>query len=310
MDKGPVSLRPAPKSREAQVKETFVSTAPFAKFHEGSSELHANAIVAGRYQLGRVLGEGAIGKVYQATDLLERREVAVKISKDRLPSKIIVQEAEALLRIRHPNIVKVTDAGLLEDKAYVVMELLHGQNLDDFLFKSGPLSWEQTKDIAVQLCSGLQMLHDNGIIHRDIKPSNVFLTEEGIVKVLDYDISEFKLLEEEDDYRRTQGIFWGNPAYASPEQAAGGCEFDRRVDIYAVGTLMYKMLGSVLPFSADNAVSLLMVRLTKDPFPLGERLVDNSVPQEAISIIMRSLAKKADDRFSTMDEMRQAILSV
>jgi serine/threonine-protein kinase len=281
--------------------------------HHTSTDRFIGRIIDRRYSIEGKLGSGALGTVYLATDLRTQRKVALKIYK-HLPfekrdgPELIVGEAEIIAKIDHENIVKVFGAGIIqdsqEDKPYIVMEYLEGQNLSEYLSHKGTLSWDETKRIAAQVCCGLDALHARGIIHRDIKPENIFITD-GKVKIIDFDLSKFKcliIIEPE------SGHICGTAAYMSPEQASGMQNIDHRTDIYALGVTMYVMLSGRLPFAAEGSLGLIMAHKDQIPRPLGEWF--NDFPHDAEDIIMRALEKKPERRYKSTEELRALVLAV
>jgi serine/threonine-protein kinase len=283
---------------------------PFSRFKECSSDGYIGTTIGGHYHLTKILGKGGLGTVYLAADVRDGSEVAVKIiniTPCKLTHEDIVERAEILAKVRHKNVVEIKESGIHDGEAYIVMERMKGTDLYDLLKDEAHLSWETTKDIAAQVCAGLHALHEKGIIHRDIKPSNIFLTEDGTAKIFDFDISRFIFLEQEDDEVKMTGYFYGTCHYASPEQATGKSDYDHRADIYSFGLVMYKMLSGLLPFTGEDPMAIMKMRLTTPPTPLTEMWDD--VSQAVNDVVMRALEMNPDKRFQSMEEMRQAILA-
>ena len=224
-------LRPAPRSGRA-----------------GNLE---GTLFAGRYRLGRRLGEGGMAVVYEADHAALDRRVAVKILADEFtanPDRVerFLREARTASRIRHPNVVEVTDCGIAENgKVYFVMDCLDGADLGTLLEKKGRVTWQHAVAITLQICEALDAAHAIGIIHRDIKPDNCFLSRQpgggSCIKVLDFGIA--KLVEEDPSARKlTQtGQIFGTPHYMAPEQARSSV-VDHRVDLYAAAAIQYELL--------------------------------------------------------------------
>src|SRR4029450_11912856 len=208
-------------------------------------------LLAGRYRIKKLCGEGGMGRVYEAEHVEIGRRVAVKVlhpAYSRTPEVVerFRREARAASKVGHPNIVDVTDSGTTDDGSFFfVMEFIEGVELGLVIFKEGPMAVQRALHIGAQMCDALQAAHDAGIIHRDLKPENVLLiTKEGqpdFVKVLDFGIAKSTEVEEtaKSGRRLTRpGVAMGTPEYMAPEQAAGK-PADPRSDIYAVGSILY-----------------------------------------------------------------------
>jgi len=291
----------------------------------------------GRYKLIELIGQGGMGNVYLAEDTrLDRKKVAVKII---LEDSCFVQEALVAPRIDHENIIDVTDRGKTpEGVPFFVMEYLKGSDLGAVISKEGVLPWcERTRDIVLQMCRGLSAAHEKGIVHRDMKSENVFLVERSdnrvFIKLFDFGIA--KLLEsvhEEKGQEKQEhgsaplssigagitqaGSVKGTPDYMAPEQAAGA-DIDHRVDIYAVGTIMYEMLCGCVPFVLQakenplaDAFKILDMQRTQQPVPPRARRPDLAIPEEVEAVVMKALSKNRDDRFRTMKDMEEAIMAL
>jgi tetratricopeptide (TPR) repeat protein len=205
--------------------------------------LGPGALVGGRFELVRELGRGGFGGVWEALDLRLRRAVALKILRGRRGRGPALgeQEAEAVARLAHPNIVQIHDAGSAEAGPYLVLELLGGETLEARL-ERGPLPRDEALTVAIEIAKALAHAHGLGVLHRDLKPSNVFLTRAGGVKVLDFGLAQL--------LGGRPAPAGGTPGYMSPEQRRGDRE-DGRSDVYALGVLLYRMLAGRMPFARD-----------------------------------------------------------
>src|SRR5690606_37328029 len=190
---------------------------------------------------------------------------AVKVLNDVVADKRnaverLRQEAMAAAHIEHENIVGVTNFGRTEEgRFFIVMELLKGESLADCIGR-GPIELHRAVPITFQICRALHAAHEHGVVHRDLKPENVFLTEKGgrtLVKVLDFGISKMKTAEAEQVRMTRTGQLVGTPLYMSPEQARGETDIDRRVDVYAMGVILYEMITGAPPFEGRNYFELL-----------------------------------------------------
>jgi len=258
--------------------------------------------IDGKYRISGVLGQGAMGCVYEATHELLGDQVAIKCLLAASPSPSGVQrflrEAQVVRAIRSPHAVKVLDVGLLPDgNPFLVMERLHGHDLDEQLRACGALPLGQTVELIIQLCDVLAEAHQNGVIHRDLKPSNLFLAGEpgglSSLKVLDFGIA--KVLPREGslpELARTKGPV-GTPLYMSPEQIKNE-PLDARSDLWAVGVLIFQMLTERLPFEADSIEGLAVKICTEDPRRLDE--LRPGLPPEVGRLVAWCLARTPGGR--------------
>ena len=235
--------------------------------------LEEGTVLAGRYKLHGLIGEGGMGDVYLATHLKIDKKVAVKVlapeqmRRTRTVNRFL-QEAKAASKIRHPNVVDITDYGEAEGCAFFVMEYLEGEDLSQMLKRIGRIEWERAKRIATQLLEALSAAHKAGIIHRDIKPHNCFITptdrERDFVKVIDFGIA--KLREGTGEQLTRTGTIVGTAEYMSPEQGLGQ-ELDGRSDLYSVGIILFRMLTGEVPFKAANPMGVLYHHIHSDVLP-------------------------------------------
>jgi eukaryotic-like serine/threonine-protein kinase len=272
--------------------------------------------VLGSYQLERLLGEGSMGQVFQARHVRLGRQVALKVLRPAFAHdgsfvQRFFQEARAVNQINHEHIVEIFD--FVEDASrghvYCVMELLRGQCLSALL-KEEQLSVARIRRIAVQVCAALGAAHQLGVVHRDVKPDNLFVIHKGgqadFVKVLDFGVA--KVLTAEGTSGTLDGTIIGTPTYMSPEQAAG-LPVDHRADIYAVGTVLYEMLGGRPPFQAPNFGQLVVKIITEPPPPLPPLTPSGEpVPQALVQLTLRCLAKEPEDRPQQLAEVITALL--
>lgn len=274
----------------------------------GYRDSREGVLAGGRYRLGRIVGRGGFGTVYHATDIKTDEEVAVKIRDNdvsrSISQKRITSEIRALSQVSHKNIVSMKDAGRLDGDSYIVMEFLDGMDLDWFLMRERSVPYANMLPIVSQMCAGLGALHEAGIIHRDVKPHNVFLLRNGTVKILDFDLSRFSGQEEAELHNGLPGTIMGTPSYIAPE-AIRGFRADHRADIYAVGTIMYRMLCGVLPIESTEVIGILAMILNHNPVPPSQR--NPSVHAAADRIVMRALEKDPDRRFQSMEDMLSAL---
>jgi serine/threonine-protein kinase len=272
----------------------------------------------GLYKIIEPLGRGGMGVVYVAEHVHLGKRFALKVltravSRSKSAIERLKQEAVAASRIDHDNIVDVVNFDETpEGDFFIVMELLRGTSLGDEI-KKGPLPLERALRVAIQIARALHAAHDKGIIHRDVKPENVFLCarEEGeLVKVLDFGISKVR----DDDAERVRmtktGELVGTPLYMSPEQARGETNLDARVDVYALGVIVYEMLTGRTPFTGENYFQLLWKHSNEAPPRLSSSGLTIPVPPDLDAVVERALAKEPDQRFASMKEVHDALVAV
>jgi eukaryotic-like serine/threonine-protein kinase len=274
-------------------------------------------VVSDRYRILRKVGEGGMGAVYQAEHALIEKRVALKIlfaDLTRRPDLVMrfLQEARSASRIGHENVIDISDFGQSPDGlVYIAMEFLEGQDLGKTLKAEKSMPWLRARPILMQIAKGLRAAHSRGVIHRDMKPENVYLVQkEGkvdFVKVLDFGIAKVVSADDNDGPRLTQtGMIFGTPEYMSPEQAQGNPP-DHRVDVYAVGCIMYHMLTGAVPFTADSFMGILTKHLLEPVVPPRKRRPDLEIPADVEAVCLRAMEKDRDKRWPDMDAFYQAL---
>ena len=277
-------------------------------------------VLAGRYQVKRRIGEGGMGLVYEGLHRDIDKRVAIKVLRADLSRRPEVvarfrQEARSASRIGHENIVDIFDFGETQRGAsYFVMEFLEGEDLGNVLGKKATIEAERACDIVLQCCRALSATHAKGIVHRDIKPENIFLTKrDGIddfVKIVDFGIAKMSDIETNGAPGRKltkTGMIFGTPEYMSPEQA-GGRELDHRVDVYALGIILYECLAGRVPFEGDTFMGILTQHLTAEAPAIDAVNPQAKVSPELELVIRKALAKSADDRYQDTEELAEAIV--
>ena len=273
-------------------------------------------VLVDRYLIERKLGEGGMGSVYLARHQALDKPVALKLlhaEYARKPDLVerFLQEARAASKIRHENIIDITDYGESnEGWVFFAMELLEGHDLHDELARarlSGQtLPWSRTGPIFLQICAALSAAHKQGIVHRDLKPENIFLVEwlghKDFVKLLDFGIAKMTEVGDEGRKLTRTGMLFGTPEYMAPEQARGE-RADHRVDVYAMGCILHQLITGRVPFEADNFMGILNLHLTADPPLMGQALARARAPAGLEAVVRRALAKDRDARQQTIDEL-------
>jgi eukaryotic-like serine/threonine-protein kinase len=272
----------------------------------------ARAALGGKYRLLRSLGRGASGEVYEAEHVDLGRRYAIKVLHRSLESQRSMQrfarEARVLARLEHENIVGLIDVGADADVGdYLVLELLRGSTLRQALPSLRLEDPERTLAVAMQIARGLGYAHSMGVVHRDLKPENVMLTSHAdgrpLVKVLDFGIA--RLFEAERDFVTLSGATLGTAAYMAPEQARGDRDLDHRVDVYALGVIVYEALSGVRPFEGASYNETLFHVLTRKHLPLAERRPE--LPSGVCDAVERALQKDRADRFATVQAFAAAL---
>jgi eukaryotic-like serine/threonine-protein kinase len=273
------------------------------------------ATLSGRYRVLRKIGEGGMGIVYEAEHVLIEKRVALKVLREDFSNRFDVverfrQEARSASKIGHENIIDISDFGVTGGGAnFFVMELLAGRDLAEELGRHGPLSPRRSLHILLQCARALGAAHAKGIVHRDMKPENIFLVEraneEDFVKIVDFGIAKISDLETAGLPGRKltkTGMIFGTPEYMSPEQASGK-PLDQRVDVYALGIILYELLVGRVPFMGDTFMAILTQHAFEEVPPLTHFNPRCNAPPEVERIVFRALAKQPDDRYPNMEEL-------
>jgi tRNA A-37 threonylcarbamoyl transferase component Bud32 len=273
-------------------------------------------VLSERYRIVRKLGEGGMGVVYQAEHALIEKRIALKIlfpELTRRPDLVarFLQEAKSASRIGHENVIDISDFGQSpEGLVYIAMEYLDGQDLSQVLKAEGPQPWARARPILMQIAKALRAAHEHGIIHRDIKPENVFLIQRDgrpdFVKVLDFGIAKVVNADDGGPRLTQAGMIFGTPEYMSPEQAQGQTP-DHRVDVYAVGCIMYHLLTGDVPFHADNFMGILTKHMLEPVTPLRQRAPKLGIAADVEAVCLRALEKDRDKRWQDMDAFYRAL---
>ncbi len=280
---------------------------------EGPTPAPAVGSVLGRYQLTRVLGEGGMGTVFEASHLDLGKRAAVKTLHARLAKTAEVRarfmrEGQAASRIRHPNVVDVYDVGVEQDHPYLVMELLEGEDMGRLLAHESVLSAQRAADLLLPVVAAVAAAHELGVVHRDLKPDNIFLAVERTQvtpKVLDFGISKLVDREQADALTST-GAFLGTPHYMSPEQAQGAKQLDARSDQYSLGAILYRCTTGRRPIE-ETSIYALIQRIVRGEFP-PPRSLNPDLPRAFETVVLKAMAREPSERFATTRDLGRALL--
>ena len=260
-------------------------------------------VLADRYELGPVLGEGGMARVHRGYDRHLRRPVAVKVlappyDRDGTFLERFRREARSAAGLSHPNVVSVFDSGSYHGTHFIVTELVDGETLGERL-RRGPMPPGEAAAVAVDVCHALEAAHARGLIHRDVKPGNVMLLPDGRIKVVDFGIARAA----GSDTLTGTGVVLGSTAYLAPEQASGQ-PVDERADLYALGCILYEMLAGSAPFRADTPVATMYRHVNEDPPPPSSI---RPVPAGLETVVMRCLEKDPRRRYGSALDLEHAL---
>lgn len=271
-------------------------------------------VLEGKYLIVSRIGAGGMGNVYRGRHTKMETNVAIKILHSSMVSDAKAverfrREARAALAVNHPNAIQIMDFGVTEDQTvFIVMELLDGVSLQKVLETEKIVSVEKTVKIFRQICAAVGAAHAKDVIHRDLKPDNVIILHYGEpgeqVKVLDFSIAKVSSGDKNAQALTEVGLVVGTPQYMSPEQAQG-IDLDKRADIYSLGVCLYQLLTGILPFTAASSMALALKHIHALPRPVRE--VNNKIPLEIETVVMKAMAKRPNDRQQTAEELAEEL---
>ncbi|MBU5450699.1 Stk1 family PASTA domain-containing Ser/Thr kinase [Acetivibrio sp. MSJd-27] len=266
-------------------------------------------ILSNRYEIIEEIGNGGMAVVYKARCRLLNRYVAIKVLRDEYKVdkefvKRFNRESQAAASLSNPHIVSVYDVGNDNGIYYIVMELVEGVTLKDYIQKNGMLPWRLALKFSLQICSALDHAHKNGIVHRDIKPQNIIITRDGTIKVTDFGIAR---ISNSSETRKIDEGIMGSVHYISPEDAKGVLT-DARSDLYSLGVTMYEMLTGKVPYDGESAVSIAIMHLQSNYTPIKE--LNITVPLGFVQIVERAMQKDINLRYQTAGELWKDLMSL
>lgn len=267
--------------------------------------MNNQSVIAERYAIKTLIGQGGMADVYLARDIILDRDVAIKILRSHLADDAVyvqrfAREASAAATLSHRNIVKIYDVGEENNQYYIVMEYVPGTTLKELIYKRGALHVEEAIDIMRQLISGVQEAHRNGIIHRDLKPQNILVTDSGILKIADFGIA---MVQSFAQVTESETIM-GSVHYLAPEIIRGE-KATEQSDIYALGIIFYELLRGQVPFNDEASVNIALKHMRED-MPLI-REFNPTISQAIENVIMKATAKNVEERFETASDMLYAV---
>ncbi|NLV86408.1 MAG: Stk1 family PASTA domain-containing Ser/Thr kinase [Clostridiales bacterium] len=266
---------------------------------DNSMERYLGKVLDNRYEILEVLGSGGMAVVYRALCNRLNRYVAVKILKDEFARDVDFREhfkaeSHAVAMLSHPNIVAVYDFSRESDIQYIVMEMLEGITLKQYMQKKGSLSWKEALHFSAQISKALSHAHGKGVVHRDIKPHNIMVVKDGSIKVADFGIAHLQ------SESAASGETMGSVHYISPEQARGDA-VDARADLYSLGIVMYEMLTGQLPYEGETVESIALLHMGSSPVP--PRSINPDIPVRLEEITLKAMTADIDARYQSADEL-------
>lgn len=261
-----------------------------------------------RYNVLEKIGTGGMAIVYKAHDTVLDRDVAIKVLRENyeIESAVVsnfIKEARSSASLVHPNVVSVYDVCECDGFNYMVMELVDGITLKEYIKKNPRLPWQEACDYAIQIGQGIQAAHERNIIHRDIKPQNIIMDSTGTLKVTDFGIAKAV----EGDKTIVGGTAMGSVHYISPEQARGGFT-DFRSDIYSLGVVLYEMLAGRVPFDGDSPVSVALMHIEEDA--LNVKCVNMDAPADLAYVTMKAMSREQSKRYQKMQDFLEDLRAV
>lgn len=264
------------------------------------NDKYIGKLIADRYLILKIIGEGGMAVVYRASDTRLNRNVAVKIMRDETADNEEIRsrfcaEAHAVAMLSHPNIIAVYDVSHNDDVEYIVMELVEGITLKQYMDRRGALMWKEELHFTKQIARALAHAHERGIIHRDIKPQNIMMLRDGTVKVGDFGIAAL-----ENEIHESNGEAIGSVHYIAPEQARGECP-DARSDLYSLGIMMYEMLTGKKPYEGDTIHEIAVKHMNADP--VLPHHIKKDIPHELERITLKAMNADINLRYQSANEL-------
>jgi serine/threonine protein kinase len=296
----------------------MIATLEMGPTPDDSGVVPIGSMLDGRYRVDGVLGKGGMGRVYKGEHTGIGRAVAIKVlhpdlGKNKEASQRFQREAIASGRLDHPNIVGVSDFGVLEDGCpYLVMEVLEGEELGKRLEREKRIPWQEAIEIMRGVLAGLRHAHEKNVVHRDIKPDNIFLARkdgEVVVKILDFGIAKLVAGSGDDPATTRAGLTVGTPAYLSPEQAVGG-EIKPATDLYSASVVFYEMLAGRPPFEDTDPLAIMTAHVSREAPTFAQVAPDLQLPAGLEDVVRHGLEKVSAERTQSSNEYLAALDNV
>lgn len=261
-----------------------------------------------RYEILEKIGTGGMALVYRAHDNILDRDVAIKVLREAYDNESsvvsnFIKEARSSASLVHPNVVSVYDVAQHDNFYYMVMELVNGKTLKEYIKKNPRLPWQEACNYAIQIGQGIQAAHERNIIHRDIKPQNIIMDSSGTLKVTDFGLAKAV----EGDKSIVGGTAMGSVHYISPEQARGGFT-DFRSDIYSLGVVLYEMLAGRVPFDGDNPTSVALMHIEEEA--INVKCVNMDVPSDLAYVTMKAMNHEPGKRYQCIQDLLEDLRAV
>ncbi|MCF8241802.1 MAG: protein kinase [Melioribacteraceae bacterium] len=297
-----------------QVESAVSALAAIAALSFGSVIAYGKAIelkeskYISHFKLDSIIGEGGMGRVYKAIDTQSKEIVALKVLNQRLMNdpenrRRLSNEGRLLAMMNHPYIVKVFEVGESEEHSFIAMEYLPGGTLQDYIDRNFPLSKELLIDIIIQMCKGLEAIHEKGVIHRDFKSPNVMFDDKGKIRIMDFGLSKSPLVST----MTSLGTVVGTLGYVAPEQVTS-IDVDKRTDIFSFGVVMYELLTNQMPFKGENEIALIHSIFNTHPLKPSE--LNSNLDPRFDEIVIKSIAKEPKDRYNNISEILEAVENI
>jgi serine/threonine protein kinase len=280
------------------------------------SEVQEGDVLAGKYRVERVLGEGGMGIVVAATHIALEERVALKFMRAEATQREdgverFLREARAAVKLKSEHVARVLDVGTLETGSpYIVMEYLEGSDLSEVLIQRGKLTLGEAVEYLLQACDAIAEAHSRGIIHRDLKPANLFVTRarDGapLLKVLDFGISKMNVLGDRPESMTQSTAILGSPMYMSPEQMKSSRDVSPTTDIWSLGIILYEAVGGRVPFDEQTIGALMAKVLTQHPPAL--QTLRGDLPEPFVAVVARCLEKEPTQRYASVAELARALV--
>ena len=275
-----------------------------------SYELAPGSVLDDRFEVTELVGRSGMASIFRARDLSSGAPVAIKVplmecESDALAFDRFQREEKIMLKLAHPDIVKVIPAGGSRSRPYLVMEYLQGERLDQRLARTRPMPEKQAVAVASRVCAALDHMHGRGIVHRDIKPGNIMMCDDGSIRLFDFGIAKASHLRRMTFAGLT--VAMGTPDYIAPERVYG-FRGDERTDVYSLGAILYEMATGTTPFQGDTVYAVINARTVGDP--AAPREVNPEVSPVLEEIILHAMARDPKDRYPNAAAMKAELISL